>query len=404
MAMTMDLGRLTEAVAKDAAIRRVQRLQPAGGPGDKVFPPTYPGEGGPVHVFETRRVDGQDVRCVLLDSVQSQANRLEEVLRDAIRAERMYFPHLLVDFTGKKAKVGEREYDLSDIGQVTVLDAPHRVFDAIIRDSELDGTPFPASDAGERLRWAKPHDARALFELSPTALLFGAWNSHGEGGGLGAKFTRCLVSDIIGVGAQDGMRGAIRIDPLGIRKDVEVIGGRMDWRLAEAGEKGRVRPSEIGHSNVPASRSREDRRNVWEGGVTIDYALHTAVITCAGLRRLRFPGTTDENAGRTVLAALGLVALTLQDEAGYALRSRCDLVCDGTAPFQVVHPNGATDEFEIDAKGAVAIFSEAVETARKAGFQWGKQPIRLVPQKRLVELVALSRAKGLAGETEDEGA
>ncbi|MGH7004079.1 MAG: type I-G CRISPR-associated protein Cas7 [Alphaproteobacteria bacterium] len=43
--MSLSIDRLTQAVANAAAIRRVRRLQPAGGPGDKIFPPTYPGEG-----------------------------------------------------------------------------------------------------------------------------------------------------------------------------------------------------------------------------------------------------------------------------------------------------------------------------------------------------------------------
>ena len=41
----MNISELNHMVAKGAALRRRQRLQPAGGPGDKVFPPTYPGEG-----------------------------------------------------------------------------------------------------------------------------------------------------------------------------------------------------------------------------------------------------------------------------------------------------------------------------------------------------------------------
>jgi CRISPR-associated protein Csb1 len=136
------------------------------------------------------------------------------------------------------------------------------------------------------------------------------------------------------------------------------------------------------------------------GGVTVDHALHTAVITCAGLRRLKFPGIADETAGRAVLAAMGLVALTEQDRNGYALRSRCDLVCDGRAPFEIVHSDGSTEPFELDADAAVALFNEAVGRAKKAGFPWNEQPIRLTPQPRLVQLVALSRAKALAGETE----
>ncbi len=42
--MKLTLDALKEAVEKDAAIRRVRRLQLAGGLGDKIFPPTYPGE------------------------------------------------------------------------------------------------------------------------------------------------------------------------------------------------------------------------------------------------------------------------------------------------------------------------------------------------------------------------
>jgi CRISPR-associated protein Csb1 len=103
---TLTLDRLRGAVAKDAAIRRVQKLQPVGGPGDKIFPPTYPGERStdPArHVFETRRLDGKDVRCVLIDSVQSQANRLEEALLAAMRAGRVAMPYITVEFKGQKS-------------------------------------------------------------------------------------------------------------------------------------------------------------------------------------------------------------------------------------------------------------------------------------------------------------
>jgi len=391
--MAISLEQLRDVVAKDAAIRRVQRLLSAGGPGDKIFPPTYPGEGrnAPArHVFETRRIDGEDVRCVLIDSVQSQANRLEEALLSALHEGRITMPHIVVDFTGVSASDGT---DLSDLGKITSLQAPHRIFDAVIRDSELDGVAFTETNHYKALLLAKPTNALQLFKLGPSSLLFGAWNSTGEGGGLGAKFTRCIVSEIIGVSAAEGQKGAVRIDPLGIRADVKVIGGPLTWTLASGakGEKA-LRPSEIVHSNIIS--------NLVPGGVTVDYALHTAVITCAGLRRLKFADTKDEGAGRTVLAALGLVALTLQDEAGYALRSRCDLVCEGRVPFESVHPDGTVDQFEITAEDAISVLNEAVKAAQSAGFPWNEEPIRLVPQDRLVELVAQSRAKGLAGETE----
>ena len=394
---TLTIERLRDAVANDAAIRRIQRLQPAGGPGDKIFPPTYPGErtnDSARHLFETRRINGDDVRCVLIDSVQSQANRLEEALLLGVRAGRYSVPHIVVDFTGQQAPNG---IGLGDLGEITSLDAPHRVFDAIVRDSELAGVKFTETDHYESLLLAKPTNALQVFVLSPTSLVFGAWNSTGEGGGVGAKFSRCIVSEIIGVGAADGQKGAVRIDPLGIRASVKVIGGPLDWNIATGakGEKS-VRPSEINHSNIIS--------NLVPGGVTIDHARHTAVITCAGLRRLKFPEIKDEITGRAVLAALALVALTEQDRAGYALRSRCDLVCDGRASFEIVHRDGSTESFDVDTDSAIALLNQSVGIAKAAGFPWSEEPIRLIPQPRLVELVALSRAKALAGESEGESA
>ncbi len=85
----MDIAALNRMIAEDAALRRRQALQPVGGKGDKIFPPTYPPSdeakranrnAPPRHVYERRRLNGADAWCVLVDSVQSQANRLEECL------------------------------------------------------------------------------------------------------------------------------------------------------------------------------------------------------------------------------------------------------------------------------------------------------------------------------------
>src|SRR6266568_9101921 len=77
----LTLKHLNEAVeGGSAAFRCRMKLRPIGDDGDKVFPPTY---AGGVYAVEDRRIDGRVVRCVLLDSVQSQANRMEELLLDA---------------------------------------------------------------------------------------------------------------------------------------------------------------------------------------------------------------------------------------------------------------------------------------------------------------------------------
>src|SRR5438552_3512487 len=95
----MDYAALRRAVEHDAALRRKQVLQPVGGKGDKIFPPTYPEERrgqGPRHVFERRRINGREAWCVLVDSVQSQANRLEEALLTAVRDSAITLPYVTV--------------------------------------------------------------------------------------------------------------------------------------------------------------------------------------------------------------------------------------------------------------------------------------------------------------------
>jgi CRISPR-associated protein Csb1 len=207
-----------------AAFRCVMRLEPAGGPDDKVFPPTYLGG---VYAIEKRRIknangEGEIVTCVVLDSVQSQANRLEESLLRAYEAKKLRFPLMVVDFSKQEAGSTQTDPEISSVGRITALDAPHRIADAIFRDSVLRANnqtrPFRQSEEGRSFENANIRNATALFELCPTALVFGTWDSTGSRGGLGNKFARTLVSEIIGVRAAVGVRTNSRIDPLGIEK------------------------------------------------------------------------------------------------------------------------------------------------------------------------------------------
>jgi len=402
----MELNQLHRMVADDAALRRRQRLQPVGGQGDKLLPPTYPADvknAPPMHVFEPRRIgEGESaVWCVLVDSVQSQANRLEESLRDAIAAG-LHVPHAVVDFSGAQ---------LAGVRAITSLDAPHRVYDAILRDSLYQGRPFLSKDSplGKRLIEASAVDASALLEISPNALLFGAWNSTGQGGGLGAKFARCLTSEIMAIGVPTeeitnqrtgevfyrtaGRRTGSRIDPLGIVSKVPVYKSAEGWHTekSKAGKGAKdSKPSEVNHGNI--------RPSVDPLGITCAYLEHTFVLSFAGLRRLRFGGSAEKDAaGRTFLAALGLLALAEQDARGYALRSRCDLVCDGAAPLEVVHPDGATDPLPLQRDAVRALYQSAWQLAGEAGFSLPSEPLRLTPQDKLVEIVRKSQELALSG-------
>jgi len=208
-ALSLDV--LTSAVKGTAcAFRCRTRLQPAGGEGDKVFPPTY---AGAVYATEKRRLPGRDepVECVLLDSVQSQANRMEEALQKALDDERLSLPLVEVDFDpywdpeNTNDKLSNDMRLLDPVGKISSLQAPHRIADAILRDSLLDGKPFRQSDIGRAIDRVGLWNATPLFELCPTALLFGMWDSTGRKGGLGAKFERAMVSEIVGIDAVYGV-------------------------------------------------------------------------------------------------------------------------------------------------------------------------------------------------------
>ena len=150
------------------------------------------------------------------------------------------------------------------------------------------------------------------------------------------------------------------------------------------------KPSVINHGNVTPG--------VQPLGITCDHAEHVAVISFAALRRLGFGGGQRDRAGRALLAALGLVALAEQDARGYALRSRCDLVCDGRAPLELVRADGAVEHCDVDRATARRAYADAFSAARTAGFELYAEPIRLLPQDKLVEIVRRSQRLALEGE------
>lgn len=400
MAEQLNLEKLQKAVAGSAAaLRCVTEYQPAGGPGDKIFPPTY--EGGK-YAVETRVLDGGEVaECVLLDSVQSQANRMELALLEAHRTKRTQLPLVVSVFDDPK---------LLKKFSVTSLEAPHRVADAIFRDSLYDGVIFRKSEKGRVLDSADIRNATGLFGLCPTALLFGLWDSTGPRGGLGAKFQRAIVSEMVGVCATPGVKTSSRIDPAQIMLGAGPLYSRKKdsdsepaWTLdSETGSKklGKDgKPSEANHGNVTPS--------IKEGGFTIARAQQTTVISLTALRRLRFPlgnsAESDANvdvAARTVLTALGLAAAALTRDESADLRSRCHLVASVAPEWELIDKPGQEPErFKISGDEALTLLNQAIDAAREAGLPWEGE-IKLTPHDDLVELVR--RSQELAAETGGE--
>ncbi|HEY3358464.1 MAG TPA: type I-U CRISPR-associated RAMP protein Csb1/Cas7u [Polyangia bacterium] len=402
MPASLTLDALKKLVAGDAvAIRGTATLQPAGGAGDKVFPPSHSvdknaREAGAKYAFETRRVDGRDEACVLLDSVQSQANRMEEALQALWGDKLIALPVIAVDFSKVAA----------DVGIVTSLSAPHRIADALLRDSLNEGTLFRLSTVGKSFTDATPRNAAPLFKVCPTGLLFGLWDSTGPKGGLGSKFARVLVSEIVGMGAVAGAKTSSRIDPAGIVTRAAEILAAADpserWTHDPAmarQERGKPvklgdgKVSEVNHSNIPPTI------DTLAGGVTIDRASHTVVLSLAALRRLSF---SKDHAGdleaRTVIAALGLLAVLAAESRGHDLRSRCLLVpMEGHAlSLESMRGDGTREALSLDLAQAVALFNAAVAALPEALRFTRTEGDRTVPLEPGVPLATLTPSPKLA--------
>ncbi len=406
---------LRESVAgKMVAFRSRMTLQPAGGEGDKVFPASYATEGRSEHKYavEERQVgDSEKVTTtVLLDSVASQANRAELALLEGWERGELAFPVPYIDFTG---------YDnVTDYEKLTVLETPHRLADAIFRDSLLDDTLFRLSDVGRAITDATPRNATALFRYSPTSLLFGMWDSTGPKGGLGSKFQRAYVSEIVGFDTMVGKKVGSRIDPLQIERvapDDRVFNSENSaevWttdpahaerdknnapvlasRGSESGEAGQ--PSKINHGNIPPSIDTQ------AGGVTISKAQQTTLISFAALRQLRFRGfgLEAETAARSAIAALGVAAIAYQYETDFDLRSRCLLLPEHSPRLELLKRDGSSAEIvEVDRTTAIEILKSAAEHAAAVGIGWKTDDIRLVPAPKLIELLRRSRKVSAIGQ------
>lgn len=433
---TLSYADLKAAVAGSAAAFRLTLKLEAVSP--KVFPPTY--EGGK-YATEDRNIGGAKVPCVLLDSVPSQANRMELALQDAIDGGEFQLPVVSVDFAA---------VENPGIPKITSLQAPHRIADAILRDSTIgEGkkTKFRESDIGKELDKLSAGYATPLLQHSPHSLVFGMWDSTGPRGGLGVKFARALVSEIIGVNAVSGVTTSSRIDPLAIMTAAGPLyktkdgGWTLNPELAEKDAKTKKpillgkegKPSEANHGNVTPDLVyrkdkngnpvlgdnerpvmmvilesegergqkyviRDERKPIAKGGYTIDYAEQTTVLSLPALRRLRFPAKSGERsapegdvAARTYLAALGLLGATLAVEAGYDLRSRCILRATNAVVWHLLGKPGDADKpFALDKAAAIKLYNDALAAVQKAKLPVHLEEIVLTPSDDLVTLVKKS--------------
>ena len=190
----------------------VTELKPAAGEHASVAPAKFVEGSKSVFAFETRYIDGEAARVVLIDSKQSQLNRAEAAIMQDIRADHSVMrklPRIEVVY----------ENDGNPI-TYTDLELPHRFADGHIRAGEIDGNPATAHEKYRAVRNSTPADLSALLNTAPAAAIFGGWDSLRKNNQL--RLRSALVGEIIGVLADQNLsgeeqlsrRGGARVDPL----------------------------------------------------------------------------------------------------------------------------------------------------------------------------------------------
>jgi CRISPR-associated protein Csb1 len=192
---------------------------------------------------------------------------------------------------------------------VSILDAGHRLGDAIVRSSDLKNDARAAFSL-----FLDTGDATALAKLSPTSLVFGVWDSRDTQ----AKLPR-LVQSVIRAWDVSLLTRSAQYNPA---LDYAALDVFSEEEKQKAEGKASSDLAERGFVHVPATGSH--------GGVVARGCIErSATVNLVALRRL--DGENGQALRRYVLG-LALVAATAPLD-GF-LRAGCLLVQDETAPAE----------------------------------------------------------------------
>lgn len=278
------------------ALHLKQKLLPVEGERAVIFPPTYAGNGESVYNIDELS-DGTKV--VTIDSVGSQANRLEPIFKADGNAA-----------SGRLAKlVPQIDIAYGNEKVISILEAGHRLGDAIVRSSELRDQ---AKDAFEL--FLNTGDAGAIARLAPTSLVFGVWDSRDTQ----AKLPRIVQSVIRAWDVVEIKRSAQYNPPI----DYAALDVFSEEEKAKQEGDPKTPLAKRGFVHVPAVGA--------PGGVVARGPIERDVtVNLVALRRLK--GDDGPTLRRYVLG-LALVAATHTPEA--FLRQGCLLTLDPSASGQ----------------------------------------------------------------------
>lgn len=347
-----------------ASMRIVTHLAPAAGEHAGIAPAKYAGKSGDgEYGFQSRYVDGQLTRTVMIDSMGSTNNRAEFTLASAIREG-----HPQLSLTPRMS-VAYPDQTLFD------CELSHRFSDGHFRSGTVDGAPAVHHDTYIAARNSTMADLRPLLEFSPISLVFGAWDSTRKARQV--RLAGPVKGETIGILADQSAnpevprRGGARLDSVAASYALD---GKEATAIAKAqAEEGQVvgkgtKASELMLGHVPPSLTQL-------GLISCSKIIRSHVLSFATLRQMRFGlGSQGDVVCRTLLAALGY-NLVLRSYAEPFLRANCDLV-ETAMPEMVLdgrYGKSQALDFTPELDHADEILDQAIKAAVKAGVRWEGQ-------------------------------
>ena len=279
-------------------------LMPVEGKNAPFFPPTFAGTGsdGSDYCIDTLK-DG--TRTCLVDSVGSQANRMEPIFT------KKPYDKLIPQI---KIKAGNQEVNLCDVG--------HRAADVLLRYSTID------EDVKKALTDLRDNNSFTLAKLAPTSLVFGLWDSRDTQ----AKVPRIVSSVIRAYDIDKLSRSAQYFPPVNYRSD-ELLGEY------ENDKKEKDARSSLGFNDNPATNTH--------GGIIAHGDIRRdVVVNFVALRKIS-TGNDDTDILQKYILGLSLIAASALQE--WYLRQGCLLVRDPeqTMTWSLVYPDGRREEVNI---------------------------------------------------------
>lgn len=371
----------------DDGIRIDTELEPLAGAGAPVKPAVY--EGGRYQMDQRWKStdDTESTPVIVVDNVPSQANRLEDALRQ--HREAVGVPELTLDLSQFDGLPAHLPKSLSS------LQFPHRNADAYLRDARCGDKDFLRTELGKSIFDATAGACGPLMAWFPQALLYGFWQSHLGKKRTNSKHARAWVSEIIGwqPAADDTKTLGLKGDPLNLSTTEDVTfspNDQSNWNLGEAkaaGDAKKDKLSELGHGQVPFMKADDAAA----AAVSFARVTQRATVSFAQLRRvsLGIGKPEADAAARALLVALGLHAHFLAFGRGFALRSGCELRPKATTVTYL----GATSDEQCELRDATAtgkLLQSAKSQAKSLELpldSWDAEPRKLTPKDNLVKAI-----------------